>query len=184
MRFIDIKEEAGIQRQPKGQTPEKSETLAGRFFMDFGFLRASSCDYGVTPSASPTDRIVLSFDGYNCFALIIDECSRRSWVFPRKSKEPPVSLLGLFLQKYGSKTGGSIRCDQGGELARSSAFREMALAYLYTVEPTGADSPSQNGGVERWNQTLAKTVRALLYGTGLPPQYWSAALLHAVYLHN
>ncbi len=52
------------------------------------------------------------------------------------------------------------------------------------VEPTGADSPSQNGGAEKWNDTLAVTVRALLYGAALPAKYWSAALIHATYLHN
>lgn len=34
------------------------------------------------------------------------------------------------------------------------------------------------------NNTLAVMVRTLLYGAGLPAQYWSAALLHAVYLYN
>ena len=52
------------------------------------------------------------------------------------------------------------------------------------VEPTGADNTSQNGAVERWNGTLANTVHVLLYSLGLPAKYWSAAILHAVYLHN
>ena len=94
-------------------------------------------------------------------------------MFPRKSKEPPVDLVRLFLAKFGSPSGGTIRCDQGGELARSEAFRSMCLSCGFVVEPTGADSPSQNGGVERLNGTLAATVRALLYGACLPPQYWS-----------
>ncbi len=61
----------------------------------------------------------------------------------------------------------------------------MALTeFGYKVEPTGADSPSQNGQAEKWNNTFAVTTRALLYGASLAPKYWSAALLHAVYLHN
>jgi hypothetical protein len=52
------------------------------------------------------------------------------------------------------------------------------------VEPTGADSPSQNGGVEIFNGTLAVRVRTLLYGSGLLPKFWSSALLHAVYIQN
>ena len=54
--------------------------------------------------------------------------------------------------------------------------------HKYIVEPTGADSPSQNGGVESANGVLAVMVRALLYGAGLPAKYWSMALLHAGYL--
>ncbi len=52
------------------------------------------------------------------------------------------------------------------------------------VEPTGADSPSQNGGAEIYNNNLAVKVQTLLYGSGLPAKFRSAALLHAVYLHN
>ncbi len=52
------------------------------------------------------------------------------------------------------------------------------------VEPTGADSPSQNGGAEIYNNTLAVKVRTLLYGSGLPAKFWSVALVHAAYLHN
>jgi hypothetical protein len=81
--------------------------------------------------------------------------------------------------------GGFIRCDQGGELARSHAFIDMALTeFGYKVEPTGADSPSQNGQAEKWNDVFAVTTRALLYGAALEPKYWSAAILHASYLHN
>ncbi len=52
------------------------------------------------------------------------------------------------------------------------------------VEPTGANSPSQNGGVEIYNNTLAVKVCTLLYGSGLPAKFWSAALVHAAYLYN
>jgi hypothetical protein len=38
----------------------------------------------------------------------------------------------------------------------------------YIIEPTGADSPSQNAGVEQWNQTLAITTWSLPDGSGLP----------------
>ena len=34
------------------------------------------------------------------------------------------------------------------------------------------------------NGTLGVMVRMLLYGAELPVEYWSAALLHAVYLYN
>lgn len=56
--------------------------------------------------------------------------------------------------------------------------------HSYVIEPTGADSPSQNIGAEKWNDTLAVTARALLYGSALPAKYWSAAITHAAYLHN
>jgi hypothetical protein len=61
----------------------------------------------------------------------------------------------------------------------------MALTeFGYKIEPTGANSPSQNGQAEKWNNVFAVTTHALLYGAALEPKYWSAALLHASYLHN
>ena len=129
--------------------------------------------------------MVESYDGYCEYLAVVDEASCHLWVFLRKSKEPPLDIIREFLQLHGLASGGVIRCDQGGELAKSQDFRQVALDNNhYVVEPTGADSASQNGGVERWNDTLAVTVRALLYGSSLPAKYWSAAILHAVYVHN
>jgi hypothetical protein len=54
----------------------------------------------------------------------------------------------------------------------------------YVLEPTGADSLSQNGAVEIYNNKLAIRARTFLYGLGLAAKYWSTALLHLVYLHN
>jgi hypothetical protein len=89
------------------------------------------------------------------------------------------------MKQFGNEDGGVIRVDQGGELARSEKFRtKMLKDYQYVVEPTGADSPSQNGQVERYNHTLATIVRTLLYGANLPAKYWSVAAVHAVFLMN
>jgi hypothetical protein len=56
--------------------------------------------------------------------------------------------------------------------------------FQYCLEPTGADSLSQNGAVEIYNDKLGIRTRALLYGAGLPAKYWSAALVHSVHLHK
>jgi hypothetical protein len=70
-------------------------------------------------------------------------------------------------------------------MASSGAFHDLLLReFRYSLEPTGADSPSQNGAVEIYNDKLGIRTRALLYGAGLPAKYWSAALVHSVYLHN
>ncbi len=133
------------------------------------------------------DRVITSYDGYSSYLLIVDEKSSKAWVILTRTKEPPIEIVCLFLQSFGrSKAlGGFIRCNQGGELACSHAFVDMALAkFNYKVEPTGADSPSQNGQAEKWNDTFAITTRALLYGAGLSTKYWSATLLHAAYLHK
>ena len=114
----------------------------------------------------------------------MEEHTRHIWIFLCKSKEPPLELVNLHLGVFGNRNGGSIRCDQGGELARSHEFVSQMTLRKYTVEPTGADDPAQNKSAEKWNDVLAVTVRVLLYGSGLPAIFWSVALLHTAWLHN
>ena len=182
-RFIDWKEEARVQRQAAGRAVERTLEVGRRFYMDFGFMRASSSDYS-KPNKS-IDRVVDSWDGFSSYLLIVDEASRYIWVFLTKSKEPPLDIIDTFLDRFGHRNGGSIRSNQGGKLARSFAYSDLLLRkHKYVVEPTGADSPSQNGAVEIYNAKLAVRTRTLLFGSGLPAKYWSSALVHAVYLHN
>ncbi len=118
-------------------------------------------------------------------SLHVDKASRYIWVFLTGTKDPPVDIIDNFLTKFGHADGGSIWTDQGGKLAGSSELSDMILCkHSYVFEPTGADSPSQNGAAENYNDKLAIHTRTLLYGTSLPAKYWLSALLHAVYLHN
>ena len=182
-RFIDFKEQARIRKQAAQRSAVRTTERKKRFYMDFGFMRASAADYSRPHNG--TDRVVRSYDGYTSYLLIIDEASRYVWVFLTASKNPPLDIVTEFLHQHGHEDGGSIRTDQGGELARSTAFQDLLLRqFHYTLEPTGADSPSQNGAVEIYNDKFAVRTRTLLYGSGLPAQFWSAALLHSVYLHN
>ena len=181
-RSVDFKEQAYIRKQAAQRVAERIPTCGAEFFMDFAFMRASTSDY--KQPNKHTDRIVTSYDGFSSHLIIVDSASRRVWAFLTKTKEPPLDILSAFMKKFGIGNG-VIRTDQGGELARSDAYRALMLdTFGYVVEPTGADSPSQNGGAEIYNNTLAVKTRTLLYGAGLPAKFWSIALLHSVYLHN
>ena len=125
LRFVTHKEMARVRKQPSGSDPDRAILPGQRFLMDFGFMRASSSDYS-SPNLE-TNRVVESFDGFVAYLIIVDEASKFVWIFLRKSKEPPVDLVSHFLQIYGRRSGGVIRCDQGGELARSAAFRTTML---------------------------------------------------------
>ena len=148
--------------------------FADRFQMDFGFM------------AGKLDSVIVrSHDGYNCYLLIIDYHTRYTWIFLSKNKAPPLKTIQQFLRTYGNTDGVRlIRTDQGGELARSASFKNTIKTAEYNIEITGADNSSQNGIAERPHQTLADMVRAGLENAGLSPQYWSDALLHAVYIKN
>ena len=150
--------------------------------MDYAFFRASTSNY--SKPDTKTDRVIQSIDGFNGHLLIVDSFTKKTWVFLCTSKEPPLAEIRAFLKFYGGGSG-IIQFDQGGELARSTTFRTLVLEeFNYVVEPTGADSPSQNGAVECYNCTMGTMVRCLLYGAGLPAEFWSYALVHAVYLYN
>jgi hypothetical protein len=181
--YIDHKEQALIKKCPAQKSAVRTSECKHQFYMDFGFMRLSTSDYA-RPNKS-TDRVVSSYDGYTSYLLIIDEASRMAWVFLTKSKDPPLDIVRAFLTLHGHSDGGCVRTDQGGELASSGAFQDLLLReFRYTLEPTGADSLSQNGAVEIYNDKFGIRTRTLLYGAGLPAEYWSAALVHSVYLHN
>jgi hypothetical protein len=151
--------------------------------MDFGFMQSSTSDFSCPNLA--TDWVVRSLDGFNSFLSIVDELSCYCWVFLCSSKEPPIDEVSTFLDIFGWDNDGVIRCDQGGELAKLNVFVSTLLKnFNYVIESMGPDSPSQNGGIKRFNQTLGTMARCLLYGASLPATYWSYALVHMVYLLN
>jgi len=153
-QFIDWKEEARIQKQAAGRSADRTTESKRRFYMDFGFMRASTSQY--SKPNKKDDRVVLSYDGFSSYLLVVDEATRYIWVFLTNTKEPPIGLIDTFLDRLGHVHGGSIRTDQGGELARSFQLSDMVLqTHNYVLEPTGADSPSQNGAVEVYNNKLA-----------------------------
>jgi hypothetical protein len=181
--YINRKEQASIKKLPAQPSLVCTSEWKRRFYMNSGFMRASTTDY--THPNKLTDRVVSSYDGYTSYLFVIDEASWYAWVFLTKSKNPPLDIVRAFLRLHGHTDGGCIRTDQGGELASSSAFGDLVLKeFGYTLEPTGADSPSQNGAVEIYNDKLGICTRSLLYRSGLPAKYWSTALIHAVYLHS
>jgi hypothetical protein len=142
-RHIDWKVQARIRKSAARQQARKVDQAGAQFYMDFGFIRASSNDYQCPNPHS--DCVVDSYDGYSSYLLIVDDKSSMTWIFPTMSKSPPLEIIQLFLRTFGHdrNVGGFIQCDQGGELARSHTLVNMALTeFGYKVEPTGADSLS------------------------------------------
>jgi len=74
-RYADFKEQAYIRKQPANKSADCLEECGSEFFMDFGFMRASNEDYKRPNKMS--DRVILSYDGYSSYLLIVDRASRR-----------------------------------------------------------------------------------------------------------
>jgi hypothetical protein len=144
-------------------------------------MRASAHD--ISHTIKSVDCIMLSYDGYSSYLMIVDEATRYIWLFLTSSKDPPINIIKEFFHHHGHES--CVRIDQGGKLARSHWFKDTLLRdFHYIVKPTGSDSPSQNGAIEIYNDKFGIRTCALLYGSGLPAKFWSSALLHLVYLHN
>jgi hypothetical protein len=103
-RFIDWKEEARIQKQAALRLAERTTEVKGYFYMDFGFMHTSTSNYS-QPSIKH-DRVVLSYDGFLSYLLIIDKTSRHAWIFLITSKEPPLDIVDAFLERFGHDCGG------------------------------------------------------------------------------
>ena len=185
-------QEANKEKETNDSAPESCGTTTGTedddnlqpgqmFHMDFGFMRGSSFS-----DKDDEGRIITSLDGMNSYLIIVDRKTRRTWVFLTRSKVPPIKIITEFLAQNGSRTATRriIRSDQGGELYKSTIFQETIRDSKFLLEPTGAGAPQQNGLAERPNQTLGNMTRCLLNTANLPPEYWSWALTHAVYLKN
>ena len=165
-------------------SPTRDSPISGpgqMFNMDFGFVRGSDFK-----RKGDDGRIITSRDGYNSYLIIIDRYSSYTWVMLSRSKDPPLNFVKDFLMTHKDKKCPIIRVrtDQGGELWKSTAFQEVIQESQSILEPTGAGDPAQNGKAEAPNKTFARMLRGMLFNAGLGSEFWSYALLHAVYIKN
>jgi hypothetical protein len=81
----------------------------------------------------PHKPILTSRQGYAAYLLIVDSKTRQVWVFNTKTKEPPIKMVDLFLQRYGLKDGTQryIRTNLGGGLTNSQEFRPLIAQHGY-----------------------------------------------------
>ena len=142
--YLDPMKQSPItQKQPAWQDPTPVTVRGQRSHADFGFMRASTEEYG-WPGPS-VDQVVESYEGFNAYLAITDEILHHIWVFLVKSKELPIYIMHAFLSWFSNESSGLMHTNEGGELARSTAFWEATLKKTYSVEPTSAYSPLQNG---------------------------------------
>jgi len=129
----------------------------------------------------------MGIHGETCHLLRCDHATERLDGVCRQSKAPPLAWLKRWLKKN-VKDEVKDRCvhmDHRGELCRSKAIRDLfEKEFGYETRVTGAGAHHQNGLVERGNQTMDKTIRAMLIGAGLPVKFWPHAFRHFLRLKN
>ena len=106
--FCDI---AKIKKAPQHKMTDRDNFKPGTaYHMDLGYIGG--------PSKDSKKIECRSYEGFVTYLLIIDAASRYTFVFPLKSKHPPIKLIDEFLTKHGHSNK-NISTSQHGTLAKS-----------------------------------------------------------------
>lgn len=124
--------------------------------------------------------------GNRYFLLLVDDFSRKMWVYMLKSKGEAFKAFKKFKSWVETKTEQKIkifRTDRGGEFCSRIFTRfceENGILRHYTAPYT----PQQNRVVERGNQTVVAMTRSFLKSMELPLFLWGEAVRHSIYVLN
>ncbi|CAI5500972.1 unnamed protein product [Closterium sp. Naga37s-1] len=119
---------------------------------------------------------------------LIDDFTRRVWSFPLPNKESATvaKVLRQWHKDVELKCGRklkAVRSDRGGEFL-GEAVKAWKAEFGIKTQLSVADTPQQNGVVERWHRTMAEGIRTLLVDSGLPARLWGEALMWVVWVKN
>lgn len=127
-----------------------------------------------------------SLGGANYFVLFVDDFSRKTFLYPMKTKSEVVDKFIEFKNRVECETGRKIRkfrSDIGGEYicGRLKAyFKQHGIQHQTTTPYT----PEQNGLAERMNRTIVEKARCMLFDSDLSKQFWAEAVSTAAYIVN
>ena len=123
--------------------------------------------------------------------VVVDECTRNSWVFPMRKKAQTARLLSLLIQRINTQTRRPgepgvrrLHTDQGGEF-KSTSLEEFCQwkGIIHTFTDTAQHQ--SNGPVERKIGQLNESTRAALLASDLPAYMWPEvymAMCHTQYI--
>nr|GEU41502.1 retrovirus-related Pol polyprotein from transposon TNT 1-94 [Tanacetum cinerariifolium] len=129
---------------------------------------------------------VESLGGKRFFLSIVDDYSRRVWVYLLRFKHNAFEKFKEWKQLVENQTGRTVkklRTDNGLEFCNRE-FKKLCIASGIARHLTVDGTPQQNGLAERINRTLMDKVRCLLIQSGLPKTFWAEATCTAAYLIN
>ncbi|CAL1409881.1 unnamed protein product [Linum trigynum] len=126
---------------------------------------------------------VESYDGYSYFLTIVDDHSRAVWTYLMRLKSETSRILEAFcvmVSRQFGKLVKVIRSDQGSEFHMAEFYSTHGIEH----QTSCVETPEQNARVERKHQHILNVARALRFQAGLPLEFWSDCILHAVHLIN
>jgi hypothetical protein len=118
--------------------------------------------------------------------LIIDDCSRLTWVSFLKEKSEALEKFKVSKALTENKTGKRlkvVRSDRGGEFS-SGNFKEFCDKHGIKREYTIPRTPQQNEVVERLNRSVQQMARSMINERNIPHTYWVEAIHIVVHILN
>lgn len=129
---------------------------------------------------------VNSIGGSRYFLVLVDDYSRRTFVYMLKHKNEAFDKICAFKKRVENQTDKRIkifRSDNGLEFCSkktSEYFGRHGIQHQTSVPYT----PQQNGLAERTIRTLTEKARCMLQDADLPKRYWAEAVNTAAYIKN
>jgi transposase InsO family protein len=124
--------------------------------------------------------------GRRFFLLLVDDASRFMWTMLLPTKAAAADAIKHIQAAAEMECGHKLRVlrtDNGGEFT-SAEFAAYCADEGIKRHFSAPYTPQQNGVVERQNQTVVATARALLKQRGMPVDFWGEAVMTAVFLLN
>ncbi|TYK10877.1 Retrovirus-related Pol polyprotein from transposon TNT 1-94 [Cucumis melo var. makuwa] len=141
-------------------------------------------DYVHSDLWGPTKEV--SMGGSRYFISIIDDFSRKVWIYPLKQKDEAFGKFLEWKKQVENQTGRKVkylRTDNGLEFVNNK-FNHFCKSDGITRHFTVTYTPQQNGLAERFNITIMERTRCLLTNASLPLKFWGKAVQTACYLIN
>ena len=127
---------------------------------------------------------ILSIGGNRYFLSLIDDLTRKSWIFCLKTRSDIYEKINVWLAEIKLKTdegAAAFRSDNAKEYRRlEEAVRSREIKMKYTTAYTS----EENGVAEKYNRTIIQMARAMLLWAELPQRFWGEAVCTANYLRN
>nr|GEW97202.1 hypothetical protein [Tanacetum cinerariifolium] len=129
---------------------------------------------------------VASINGKRYVLVIVDDYSRYTWTHFLRSKDetPEVLIDFLRLVQRGLQAQVRIvRTDKGTEFLNQTLHAYFAAEWILH-QTSVAQTPEQNGIVERQNRTLVEAARTMLSAAKIPLFFWAEAIATACFTQN
>ena len=116
------------------------------------------------------------------FVTFIDDCSRKVWAYPLKTKDQVVKEFHVRVERETVQKMKCIRSDNGGKYMGSLDIycKQQGIRHEVTVPGT----LQHNAVVERMNCTIMEKIRSMLSHAKLPKGFWDESWRTAVDLIN